>query len=63
MSTAELPPLPPGDDYSRTLSDLVGRVNGFVYPGERADAVIAAVRHLRADPELARALLGPEVTS
>jgi hypothetical protein len=68
--------LPPGDEYTARLSDLVAQVNGFVYPGDRADAVVATVKALRADPTLARDLLtteprrwvlpsepGPEVTA
>lgn len=57
-----LPPLPPGDAASGDpfwldLTELVTRVNGFVYPGERTDAVLDTVKALRADPELADRLL------
>jgi hypothetical protein len=55
--------------YVRTLPDLpevldndlrhvIERVNGFVYPGDRADAIVDALKVLRAQPELARRLLG-----
>lgn len=39
------------------LAELVTRVNGFVYAGDRLNAVVEAVRHLRADPALASRLL------
>lgn len=46
---------------AEALNDLVNRVNGFVYAGDRLDAVVKAVQVLRADPTLARALLlGPD---
>lgn len=30
----------------------------FVYPGDRLNAIIDTIRHLRADPKLARQLIG-----
>ncbi len=53
-----LPDLPDGDEYNRHLNDLIAKANGFVYHGDRAFAVIDAVKALRANPDLARALLG-----
>lgn len=60
MSTTrpdELPPLPEGPPYTVALTDLVSRVNGFVYAGDRLNTVIDTVKVLRADPALARQLL------
>lgn len=58
MSTAaNLPPLPRDNRYTRSLSELVEHVNGFVYPGDRANAVVDTVKVLRHDPALARELL------
>lgn len=53
----ELPPLPDGPPYTVALTDLVSRVNGFVYSGDRLDAVLDTIKVLRADPGLARQLL------
>jgi hypothetical protein len=49
--------LPETPAYKAALSDLVTRVNGFVYAGDRLGAVVDVVRHLRADPVLAATLL------
>lgn len=57
MSITDLPELPPGEDYDRLLTEIAHRVSGFVYPGDRAEAVVSTIRHLRADPDLARQLL------
>jgi hypothetical protein len=51
---------PPGGDYSSDLRLLAGEVNGFVYQGDRLNAVLDTVQVLRANPELAARLLGPE---
>jgi len=48
-----------GDEYADDLRELATRVNGFVYPGDRLNAVVDAVRELRADPDLAARLLAP----
>lgn len=40
------------------LRQLVERVNGFVYAGDRLNAIVDAVKVLRADPELAARVLG-----
>lgn len=63
--TNDPPRLPDTPAYTVALSDLAKRVNGFVYPGDRLEAVLATVRHLRADPTLAALLLTdePEETS
>lgn len=49
--------LPTGPAYTVALTTFVVRVNGFVYAGDRLNAVVDAVRHLRADPVLAATLL------
>jgi hypothetical protein len=56
----DLPALPVYQDYSTDLCRLVETVNGFIYAGDRLNAVVDTVRVLRANPELARRLL--EVT-
>ncbi len=48
------------DDYADHLRALVEGVNGFVYPGDRMNAVIDTVKVLRANPDLAGLLLGQE---
>lgn len=45
------------DEYNEGLTQLVERVNGFVYQGDRLDAVIDTIAALRSDPGLARLLL------
>ena len=55
--TDSLPPLPQEDDYLLHLRNLVERINGFVYPGDRSDAIMQTIKVLRADPDLASALL------
>lgn len=52
--------LPENPAYTVALTTLVARVNGFVYAGDRLNAVVDAVRHLRADPVLAAKLLNEE---
>jgi hypothetical protein len=37
MSAADLSSLPAGDAYTVRLGDLISRVNGFVYAGDRTD--------------------------
>lgn len=59
----DLPPLPADDDYTAALRDLATRVNGFVYQGDRLNAVIDTIKVLRADPALAQALLAEEATA
>jgi len=46
------------DDDIKDLETLAARVNGFVYQGERLNALVATVEALRADPDLAARLLG-----
>lgn len=41
----------------KDLQVLAERVNGFVYAGDRLNAVLDTVRELKADPELAARLL------
>ncbi len=55
---ASIPELPDNPDYRLYLTDLAERVNGFVYAGDRLDAVVATVRALRADPKLLAELIG-----
>lgn len=42
-----------GQPEDPDLQLLVERVNGFVYPGDRLNAVVETVNALRADPQLA----------
>lgn len=42
------------DDDLRTL---IVRLNGFVYPGDRTNAIVDTIKALRADPDLAARLL------
>lgn len=60
MKPADLQPLPDSADYTRHLTTLVERVNGFVYHGSNLDTVIKTVKVLRADPDLTRHLLTEE---
>jgi hypothetical protein len=53
-----LPELPTWNDaYADTARDLLTAVNGFVYLGAGSDAVMLAIRWLRANPESAELLL------
>jgi hypothetical protein len=49
--------LPDTPAFAAALGNLATRVNGFVYAGDRLNAVMDTVRHLRADPALASVLL------
>lgn len=60
---AEPAPLPETPAFTTALSVLAERVNGFVYAGDRLNAVVDAIRHLRADPALAATLLIVEETA
>jgi hypothetical protein len=53
-----VPELPDNPDFRLYLTDLAERVNGFVYAGDRLNAVIDTVRALRADPKLLAELIG-----
>lgn len=53
-----VPELPDNPDFRLYLADLAERVNGFVYAGDRLNAVIDTVRALRADPKLLAELIG-----
>lgn len=48
------------DDDRRDLETLATRVNGYVYHGDRLNALVQTVEALRADPDLAARLLGFE---
>lgn len=52
------PELPEALD--KDLRTLAVRVNGFLYHGDRLEAVIDTIKALRADPDLAARLLGLE---
>jgi hypothetical protein len=52
--------LPADPAYTVAVTTLVARVNGFVYAGDRFNAVVDTLRHLRADPQLAATLLAME---
>jgi hypothetical protein len=58
----DLPPLPVYQEYSTDLSRLVEAVNGFIYQGDRLNAIVETVRVLRANPDLAARLLACGVT-
>ena len=45
-------------DDAKDLELLATRVNGFVYHGDRLNALVDTVEALRKDPELAARLLG-----
>lgn len=60
MVVRPAPPLPDEPAYGEALTELVNRVNGFVYAGDRLNAVVDTLRHLRADPQLAATLLHTE---
>jgi hypothetical protein len=47
------------DDDLRDLEVLAARVNGFVYHGDRLNALVQTVEALRADPDLAARLIMP----
>lgn len=52
------PPLPLDDsDFTAAVVDLAERINGFYYDGDRLQGALAAVRAMRADPDLADQLL------
>ncbi len=53
----ELPELPTNETFAADLILLAERANGFVYHGDRLEAVIRTVKVLRAYPELARRIL------
>ncbi len=54
----DMPPLPVDDDeFNTAIVDLAERVNGSVYDGDRLQAILGAVRAMRADPDLADQLL------
>lgn len=55
-----LPGLPFDPAYTDALQDLATRVNGFVYSGDRLNALVDTVKVLRAHPDLARMLLNPD---
>lgn len=56
MTTTETPvPIPAEKDDDLRL--LIDKVNGFVYYGDRLDAVLDTIRALRADLPLAKRLL------
>lgn len=62
MPGRNVAPLPTDAGYTAAVEELVTRVNGFVYAGDRLSAVLETVRELRADPDLARKLIGgPDV--
>jgi hypothetical protein len=46
------------DEDRRDLETLAARVNGYVYHGDRLNALVGTVEALRADPDLAARLLG-----
>lgn len=50
---------PGNSDRDEALQQLVERVNGFVYMGDRLNAIVEAVAVLRKDPDLARRVLAP----
>lgn len=52
----------PNDDQADALRTLAERVNGFVYAGDRLNAVVDTVKALRADPKLAAMLLGSDLS-
>lgn len=49
--------LPAGEAYDADLRHLAELVNGFVYAGDRLEAVLRAVEVLRTHPDLAKRLL------
>lgn len=54
----DLPPLPVDMPHDPAFQELVTAVNGFVYPGDRLDAIVFTLRVLRAHPDIAARLLG-----
>ena len=56
----ELPDLPMDPEYSKKLTQLVETINGFVYSGDRLNAILDTLKALRANPDLASVLLGTE---
>lgn len=57
------PPVTSAEKRSLDLSRLVTLVNGFVYSGDRTNAVVDTVRVLSDHPDLAVALVLPEVAA
>lgn len=58
FEATRLPELPTwNDDYAEVARDLVIAVQGFVYHGAEIDAIMHALRWLRANPEAAAVLL------
>lgn len=56
---ADMPPLPLEDEeFTAAVVVLAERVNGFVYDGDRFQAMLGTVRALRDDPDLADQILG-----
>lgn len=54
----DMPPLPLEDEaFMDAANELITRVNGFVYDGDRMNAILGAVRAMRDDPGLTRQLL------
>jgi N-acetylneuraminic acid mutarotase len=54
--------LPPGDaksgsEFWAALRDAVGDINGFVYSGERTDAIIDTIKYLRTHPAMVKKLI------
>lgn len=50
------------DEGADALRDVVTAVNGFVYAGDRMDAIAAAVAWLQTHPEARAALFSPVLT-
>jgi hypothetical protein len=53
-----LPDLPSDPKITAVLQDMAAEINGFVYPGERLEGVVGAVKWLRAHPEARAVLFG-----
>lgn len=56
-AVVHLPSLPADSAYTARLRELVERVNGFVYAGDRLEAIVKTLKVLRSDSDLARELL------
>lgn len=52
--------LPAHGKFKLAMRELITRVNGFVSAGDRTNAIIETIKHLRADPNLAQQLLGED---
>lgn len=48
------------EEITQDLHALATHLFGFLYPGPSLEAMVATVKALRADPELAKRLLGPQ---